>query len=117
MTTNAFLFSWDQLGIEAIIPITQYEEHDKKATWDILNGREPVRNPLTSIIQQLLLRARMNPQRHYEIYSIDCSDASMTEEVWRTMWQDDPQGCANLIRERGQKLFSDREVIDRRVIV
>jgi len=29
-TQNAFIFSWDQLGIESIIPITKYEHHDKQ---------------------------------------------------------------------------------------
>ncbi len=107
MTTNAFLFSWDQHGIEAIIPITQYEQFEAEQTWAALTGAPVQRNPLTSIIHGLLLRARYNPQRHYEIYSVDCSE-EMTEESWKSAWEESPQECANLIREKGHKLYSDR---------
>lgn len=110
MTTNAFIFSWDQTGVEAIIPITKYEDHDKEAMWDILNNREAKRNPLNSIIQQLILRARANQHRHYEIYSVDCAEG-MTEESWRDAWTESPQECADLIRKRGQKLYSDRTTV------
>lgn len=107
MTKNAFIFSWDHLGIESIIPITQYETVDRENTMRILRDQQVVRNPLNSIIQSLLLRARYNSQRHYEIYAIDC-DLSLDEEFWKKQWAIDPQGTADLIRERGHKLYSDR---------
>ena len=107
MTTNAFIFSWDQLGIEAIVPITQYEHHDKQNLIRILSEKSVERNPLDSIVRSLILRARYNPQRHYEIYAVDC-DESMDETFWRTQWEECPQETAELIRERGHKLYSDR---------
>ena len=107
MTKNAFIFSWDHLGIESIIPITQYETVDRENTMRILRDQQVVRNPLNSIIQSLLLRARVNPQRHYEIYAVDC-DPSLDEDFWKKQWATDPQGTADLIRERGHKLYSDR---------
>jgi hypothetical protein len=107
MTTNAFIFSWDQLGIEAIVPITQYEHHDKQNLINILSEKPTKRNPLDSIVRSLLLRARFNTQRHYEIYAVDC-DASLDEAFWRKQWEENPQDTADLIRERGHKLYSDR---------
>lgn len=107
MTTNAFIFSWDQLGIEAIVPITQYEHHDKQNLIRILSEKSVERNPLDSIVRSLILRARYNPQRHYEIYAVDC-DESMDEKFWRTQWEEHPQATADLIRDRGHKLYSDR---------
>lgn len=107
MTTNAFIFSWDQLGIEAIVPITQYEHHDKQNLIRILSEKSVERNPLDSIVRSLILRARYNPQRHYEIYAVDC-DASLDEAFWRKQWEENPQYTADLIRERGHKLYSDR---------
>lgn len=107
MTTNAFIFAWDQLGIEAIVPITKYEGWDEQNTWNILKGEKPERNPLNGIIQQLTLRAMFNPQRHYEIYAIDC-DESLDEEFWRKQWEEHPQATADLIREKGHKFYSDR---------
>ena len=107
MTKNAFIFSWDQLGIESIVPITQYEHHDKNQLINLLKDKPRERNPLNSIIQNLLLRARVNAHRHYEIYAVDCSE-EMDEEFWRAQWEEYPQETAELIRERGHKLFSDR---------
>jgi hypothetical protein len=107
MTTNAFIFSWDQLGIEAIVPITQYEHHDKQNLIRILSEKSVERNPLDSIVRSLILRARYNPQRHYEIYAVDC-DESMDDTFWRQQWEEFPQETADLIRERGHKLYSDR---------
>lgn len=107
MTSNAFIFSWDNLGIESIVPISQYETIDRDNTMRILREQRPVRNPINSVLQMLLLRARFNPQRHYEIYAIDC-DPSLDEKFWREQWEEFPQETAELIRERGHKLYSDR---------
>jgi len=106
-TKNAFIFSWDQLGIESIIPITQYEFHDQENTMRLLRDQKRIRNPLDSIVKSLLLRARFNPQRHYEIYAIDCTK-EMDEEFWQEQWEEYPQETAELIRARGHKLYSDR---------
>jgi hypothetical protein len=111
MTINAYIFSWDNTGIESIIPITQYEHIERDNTMRRLGDEATVRSPLTSIMQGLLLRARYNPQRHYEIYSVDCS-VEMDETWWREQWTHDPQGCADLIRERGNKLYSDRQTVN-----
>jgi len=107
MTTNAFIFSWDNMGIESIIPISQYEHFDQENLLRMIASEDTVRNPLTSIVQNLLLRARFNTQRHYEIYAIDCTK-EMDEAFWREQWEEHPQFTAELIRERGHKLYSDR---------
>ena len=111
MSTNAYIFAWDQTGIDSIVPITQYEEWDKKNTWNVLTDSKVERNPLMSIVQNLILRARYNSQRHYEIYSIDCA-FGIDEAEWRKIWEANPQATADLIRKRGQQIYSDRE--DRR---
>ena len=115
MTTNAYIFAWDNTGIEAVVPITQYEQVDRDNTMRILNDQPTVRNPVTSILQMLILRAKANPQRHYEIYSVDCS-VEMDEDWWREQWASDPQGCADLVRERGIKMYSDRANKSKQVI-
>lgn len=107
MTTNAFIFSWDQLGIEGIVPITQYENWDKVQLMEVLKGHRQETNPLNQIINTLTLRARFNSQRHYEIYAIDC-DAELDQVFWQQRWQADPQWCADLVRRKGHKIHSDR---------
>ena len=107
MTKNAFIFSWDQLGIESIVSITQYEHVDRDNTMRLLKEEPTVRNPLDDIVRTLILRAKFNSQRHYEIYAIDCTEG-MDEKFWREQWELYPQETAELIRERGHELYSDR---------
>lgn len=115
MTTNAFLFSWDCYGIESIIPITQYEDIDKLNTMKILKGEDKVSNPLDQIVRRLVLRARFNTQRSYEIYAVDC-DSSLDADFWKKQWDENPQFTAELIRERGHKIYSDHRPNNRVVI-
>lgn len=103
-TTNAFIFSWDQYGIESIIPISQYEHHDQQNLIKLLKGESKTRNPLDTIVRNLILRARVNGQRHYEIYAIDC-EKELDQKFWEEQWTKYPQETADLIRERGHPLY------------
>jgi hypothetical protein len=107
MTKNAFIFSWDNQGIESIVPISQYENWDKEQLIRLLKEESRIRNPLDTIVRNLILRAKFNPQRHYEIYAIDC-DPSLDEKFWREQWTEHPQFTADLIREKGHRIYSDR---------
>jgi hypothetical protein len=107
MTTNAYLVYWCEEGLESVIPITEYEHYDRDNTFRVLNNQEPMRNPLNQLIQNMLLRARVNSQRHYELYAVDC-DASVSEADIEQMFEDDPQSAADLFRSRGHRLYSDR---------
>jgi hypothetical protein len=85
-------------------------------TFRILNDEETVRNPMTQIIQMMLMRARFNPDRHYELYAIDCDDG-ITKESLETMFEENPQSSADLIRSRGHKIYSNRASKDKVKIV
>lgn len=111
MTVNAFLFSWCCTGIESIIPISQYEGIDQENTMRILKGEPVLENPLNRIIRSLIMRARFNSHRHYEIYAVDC-DATLDQSFWEKYWGDDPQAAADLIREQGLKIYSNRSTRD-----
>lgn len=108
MTTNAFIFAWDMYGIESIVPITQHENIDKENLMRLLKEEERVRNPLDGIVRALVLRAQVNVQRNYEIYAVDCSP-EMDLKFWKLSWAENPQGMADLLRERGHKIYSNRE--------
>jgi hypothetical protein len=107
MTTNAFIFSWDNTGIESIVPITQYEDWDKVQLLEVIRGNVAKYNPLDNMIGMIKMRARFNSQRHYEIYAIDC-DPELDETFWAERWQEDPQWCADTVREKGYEIYSDR---------
>mgnify|MGYP003351755240 CR=1 FL=1 len=50
MTTNAFLLSWDMTGLEAVVPISQYEEHEHQNLVEVLAGKKKTKNPLHQIV-------------------------------------------------------------------
>lgn len=112
MTTNAYLVYWCEEGLESVVPITEYEHIDTENTFRILSNQDPIRNPMYSIIQMMILRGQFNTQRHYELYAIDC-DQTIDKEDIEQMFDDDPQAAADLIRSRGVKVFSDRAVKNR----
>jgi len=116
MTTNAYLVYWCEEGLESVIPITEYEQWDSENTFRILNNQEPVRNPLNQMIQNMVLRARVNGQRHYELYAVDC-DANISKEDIAQMFETNPQTAAELFRSRGHRLYSDRAAKNRVRIV
>ena len=99
---NIFLLSWDMHGIESVVDITGYEQ---EVTWNTLQDKPSP--SLGSIVNGILFRARTNSQRHYEVYTVTM-ESSITEEDVREMFEANPQGMAELIRERGRKIYSDR---------
>lgn len=112
MNTNLFLVSWDCNGLEACINVTDYE---KEVVWAKLKNEDPPAK-LNSMVNHLMLRARANPQRNYEIYTMNAVDGINEEDI-RGMFNADPQRSADLVRDRGNKIFSDRADISSRKIV
>jgi hypothetical protein len=107
MTTNAYLVYWCEEGLESVVPITEYEQWDRDNTFRVLNNQETVRNPLNQLIQNMILRAKFNEQRHYELYAVDC-DHSINKTDIEQMFETDPQTAADLFRSRGHRLYSAR---------
>ena len=106
--SHTYLLSWDHTGLEACVNISDI---DKEVMWQALNGdgsgnRGRTRS-VDSIVNLIILRARFNTQRHYEVYCIDTDD-TISEQDIRKMFEDEPQGSSDLIRARGRKLYSDR---------
>lgn len=112
MTTNAYLFMWNQYGIEAIVPITQYEDQDKFDMWKILKGEPTGKNPLDDIFMSMEMRARFNPARDYEIYAMDCEEGITQEQLFE-FWDNTPQAAADLTREKGVCLFTNRNKLNK----
>jgi hypothetical protein len=82
--------------------------------WSTLKGTEPtVRIPGLDI---LILRARANPQRHYEIYTVTVEPDVSLKDI-ENMFKDTPQAIVDLVRARGHRLYSDRAYEQDRVIV
>ncbi len=105
---KTWVLSWDQEGLEGVVLA-----YDPQWLMDSLTtGKMP---SIDRTVNTMMLRARFNTQRHYEIYAINF-DYEMTEEDIRKYFDDSPQSFVDLIRERGHKLYSDRAREDRIVI-
>ncbi len=98
---------WNAHGIESIVPITRYEDQHKLDMWNILKDGTHKKNPLDEIIMGMKLRAQFNTARSYEIYAMDC-DEGITKEDLFDFWNTSPQAAADLTREKGVRIFSDR---------
>lgn len=99
---RAFAVMWDCNGLESIGEIVD----PALKTWAILGNKPVPRDNFN--IEHWKLRARVNSQRHYEIYAIGV-DGSITKEDLVEMFKTDPQYAADLIRARGEKLYSHRK--------
>ena len=108
--SHTYLLCWDCLGLEACINISDI---DKEIMWASLkdtgdNSHQGRPQSVSSIVSMLQLRARYNNQRFYEIYVVDTDD-TVTADDLKSMFDNDPQGSADLIRQRGRVLYSDRQ--------
>jgi DNA polymerase III alpha subunit len=112
-----FLLSWDMHGLESLLDLTSLEklreDEEKIRMWTVLSDPE-AKDPgdqtgaaLNRTVQSILMRARVNSQRRYEVYTIQ-TDANVSERDMWELFNNSPQQAADLIRERGNRLYSDR---------
>ena len=105
---NNFLVVWDMLGLESIFSVdealNEVESYEKNKTWKILKGEPVGKRPNPIPLQMLIMRARYNSQRSYEIYSFK---TSMSMNEVRKLFADDPQPIVDWIRANGNKIYSD----------
>lgn len=115
--TRLFLLSWDMYGLESLVDLTTLEnlrvQEEQMRMIKILSDPE-AKDPgdqtgaaLNRAVQGILLRARINSQRHYEVYTVQVDPSIQEKDFW-DMFNNSPQSAAELIRERGTKLFSSR---------
>jgi len=102
MGTSTFVVVWDNTGLEYVGNVT---EDEQRRVWGELNGK-PVSSQLPNI-NHLLLRARYNSQRHYEIYIVNAVDGITTDDICE-MFEANPQSAADTIRRLGDCYYSGR---------
>lgn len=107
---HQFIVVWDNTGLEYIGNITLDEQ---QRTWAALKGEE-LKYTIPNL-NHLMLRARYNMQRHYEIYIVTATDGITTSDI-QQMFEAAPQQAADTIRRLGQCLYSDRAEQDKILI-
>ena len=115
---NHFLAVWDMYGLESLHDVLHakklLDEWEKGKMMAILKEELYPPQPRTIPLNVLLLRARVNTHRCYEIYEF--TTPFSFKEIEK-MFKEDPQTMADSIREIGYKVYSDRLAVDKRVIV
>lgn len=99
---NTFIVVWDMTGLETVIDVADLISEDV-----MKRLRDEKGSTLGQTMFILTQRAKANSHRHYEIYSVQ-ANPDITKEMIAEMFKNDPQGSADLIRERGTKIYSDR---------
>ena len=94
---------WCNEGLECCIDVT---EDQQRRMWQQLKG-EPVSDSKIPNLNHIILRAKINSQRHYEIYTCEAVDGITALDI-REMFEASPQSAADTIRRLGHCLHSDR---------
>jgi len=116
--TKHYLAMWDSQGLECIFDVDyymgRYDEWQKQKVVAILKEERIPDQPIGIPLQMLILRAKANSQRAYEIYEFT---STMGYKELTKVFNDDPQPVVEWIRENGKKVYSDYVKQDRRMIV
>ena len=104
---SKFLVVWDMMGLESVIDITEWEHESEELLLTMIQTGQSAQSKYGPILSSLLLRARFNSHRHYEIYAVAATDGINREDI-TNMFEQNPQGSADTIRRLGVKVYSDR---------
>ena len=102
-----FIVIWCSDGLEWVEDITDL---DQRAMWATLKGETA--KAISDSLRAMIFRARLNSQRCYEIYSVTASEG-ITKNNIIELFKTNPQGIADLIREKGYQIYSGRETTEK----
>ena len=116
--TKHYLAMWDMLGLESLhdvdLHMDKYNEWEKQKVVAILKEERIPSQPTGIPLQMMLLRAKVNSQRMYEIYEFN---STMAYDDLKEAFEIDPQPIVEWIRSNGKKVYSDYLKQDRKMIV
>ena len=116
--TTRFIAMWDMTGLECLINVTaiekEHEKWEKANIFRILKDQNKEVKPANIPLDMMILRARVNSQRHYEIYTFE---SELSEKYIKETFSSDPQVIVDAIRNVGHELYSDRVLKKTQVIV
>lgn len=113
-----YLAMWDMLGLECLFDVDyfmdRYNEWEKQKVVAILKEERVPDQPIGIPLQMLILRAKTNSQRAYEIYEFN---STLKYDELKEAFEDNPQPIVEWIRENGKKVYSGYVKHDRKMIV
>jgi hypothetical protein len=104
----SFVAMWCNEGLEVIYDLdpahAEIEKWEKDNLFAMIKEEEHKPRPRPIPLNQMIIRARMNSQRSYEIYEFKSTfDIDEVKELFKTK----PQLIVESIRENGYKVYSD----------
>ena len=116
--TKHYLAMWDVLGLESLHDVgyhmDRYNQWEKQKVVAILKEERIPARPTGIPLQMLILRAKANSQRAYEIYEFN---STMAYDDLKEAFEIDPQPIVEWIRSNGKKVYSDYVKQERKMIV
>jgi len=116
--TKHYLAMWDMLGLESLhdvdLHMKKYNEWEQQKILAILKDQRIPNQPSGIPLQMMILRARANSQRAYEIYEFN---STIGYDELKEAFNDNPQPIVEWIRENGKKVYSDYVKQDRKMII
>jgi len=110
---DLYIAMWDRDGLEYLFNLSQW---DRKRVLAELTGVSLPPQEKPAHPGHLVMRARVNSQRHYEMYTFTV-DNNIDEGTLRQAFIDNPQPIVDHIRVNGSCIHSDRRNSDKPVIV
>lgn len=116
--TKHYLAMWDCNGLESLHDVdyhmNRYNEWERQKVVAILKEERIPARPTGIPLQMLILRARANSQRAYEIYEFN---STVKYDELKEAFNDNPQPIVEWIRDNGKKVYSDYVKQERKMIV
>lgn len=100
---HRFIVMWCCEGLECVVDVTNLERQN---IWNALKDSPSPKFDVN--LRHLIVRAKANPQRFYEIYAVTAQEGISRRDI-EDMFQNDPQTAADTIRDLGYKIYSDRQ--------
>jgi hypothetical protein len=109
---------WDCNGLECLYEVDyhmdKHNEWEKQQIVAILKEEQVPAKPTGIPLQMMILRAKFNSQRAYEIYEFN---STLKYKELAEVFNDDPQPIVEWIRVNGKKVYSDYVKQERKLIV
>lgn len=95
-----WLVLFDSQGLDWLVDCDSINAEDTMK-W---MGGEKYGNNLGQTIFLAVMRAKANPQRFPEVWAYS-TDFDVSEDQMTEMWNDNPQGMADLVRKKGRNFY------------
>ena len=99
--SHRFILFWDMHGLETVFDMDGAIQRRVEAALKDQTHTEP---DIGSLIHKLKIRAQYNTSRNYEMYAIAMPPGVTELDIW-DMFEKNAQNMADLIRQRGVKLY------------